>query len=233
MLLLLSLIETGRFLKSCLAGLSVKVTHSVCLCVRLMMCKDVCMEMCIFKSLWLFSAIVCVCVSMIVWNVPTLCCCVWLCAQTRWLVADNNTRGRVFVDLFAEEIPTVLSVSGLCVFLGLHAWLRQLFYSPVGPLNPARPTSLVDPSFSQRPALHLIRATLAKPSAELLRAPQSCSMLTIRPPSPPHSHHLHVKTAGLISSSLELWHTSQLSVCVCVTGLESELHVWQHRITSE
>ena len=110
--------------------------------------------------------------------------CVWLCAQTCWLVADNNTRGRVFVDLLAEEIPTVLSVSGLCVFLRLHAWLRQLFYSPVGPLNPTRPLSLADPSFPQRPALHLIRAALAKPSAELLRAPQSCSVLTMHPPFP-------------------------------------------------
>lgn len=109
---------------------------------------------------------------------------VWLCAQTCWLVADNNTRGRVFVDLLAEEIPTVLSVSGLCVFLRLHAWLRQLFYSLVGPLNPTQPLSLADPSFPQRPALHLIRVALAKPSAELLTAPQSCSVLTIHPPFP-------------------------------------------------
>lgn len=157
----------------------------------------------------------CVCVSAIVWNAPLfVLLCVWLCAQARWLVADNNTRGRVFVDLLAEEIPTVLSVSGLCVFLRLHAWLRQLFYSPVGPLNPTQPLSLADPSFPQRPALHLIRAALAKPSAELLRAPQSCSMLTIHPPSPPRSHHLHVKTLGLISSSLELWHRSQVFVYV-------------------
>lgn len=119
----------------------------VCVCVSLMMCKDACMEMCIWESLWLswtivFSVCVCVCQ----WLCERFMPCVWLCAQPRWLVADNNTRGRVFVDLLAEEIPTVLSVSGLCVFLRLHAWLRQLFYSPVGPLNPARALSLADPS---------------------------------------------------------------------------------------
>lgn len=113
----------------------------------------------------------CVCVPTIVWNGPVFRLqCVRLCAQPCWLVVDNHTRRRVFVNLLAEEIPTVLSVSGLCVFLGLHAWLRQLFYSPLGPLNPTQPLSFADPSFPQRPALHLIRAPLAKPSAELLRA---------------------------------------------------------------
>lgn len=70
--------------------------------------------------------------------------CVWLCAQTCWLVADNNTRGRVFAGLLTEEIPTVLSVSGLCVFLRLHVWLRQLFYSPACPLNPTLSCSSSD-----------------------------------------------------------------------------------------
>lgn len=149
------------------------------------MCKDACMEMCICESLWSSPAIVCMRVRDCVQCSSFLVLlCVWLCAQTCWLVADNDTRGRVFVDLLAEEIPTVLSVSGLCVFLRLHAWLRQLFYSPVGPLNPTRPSSLADPSFPLRPALHLIRAALAKPSAELLRAPQSCTMLTIHPSFP-------------------------------------------------
>ena len=169
---------------------------------------------------------------MYLWSPPLRLCfvclfcvllCVWLCAQTRWLVTDNNTRGRVFVDLLAEEIPTVLSVSGPCVFLGLHAWLRQLFYSPVGPLNPAQPSSLADPSLPQRRALHLIRAALANPqrsSSEPLRA---APRLTMRPPSPPRSHHLHVKTLGLISSSLELWHNSQVSVHVGICVSESRL----------
>lgn len=76
--------------------------------------------------------------------------------------------------LLTEEIPTVLSVSGLCVFSRLHAWLRQLFYSLVGPLDPTQPFSLADPSYPQRPALHLIRAPLAK---TLSRAPHSPSAL--------------------------------------------------------
>lgn len=76
--------------------------------------------------------------------------------------------------LFIEEIPTVLSVSGLCVFSRLHAWLRQLFHSLVGPLHPPQPFSLADPSCPQRPALHLIRAALAK---TLSRAPRSPSVL--------------------------------------------------------
>lgn len=68
----------------------------------------------------------------LVWNV-LLALLLRLSAQACWPPADNNTRAGVFVNLLAEEIPTVLSVSGLCVFLGLHAWLRQLFYSPVAP----------------------------------------------------------------------------------------------------
>lgn len=42
------------------------------------------------------------------------------------LIKNNNNKTKkkracVFVGLFAEEIPTVLSVSGLCVFSRLHA----------------------------------------------------------------------------------------------------------------
>lgn len=170
----------------------------VLVCVSLMMCKDACMEMWICdRRDW-------------VWDAPVIVrLCVWLCAQTCWLVADNNTRGRVFVDFLLRRFPPCSACLGSVCFSGLHAWLRQLFYSPVGLFNPTRPSSLTDPSFPQRPALHLIRVALAKPSAELLRAPQSCSMLTMHPPPRPHSLHLHVKTLGLISSSLELWHNSQ------------------------
>lgn len=41
----------------------------------------------------------------------------------------------------------------------------------LGPLNPTQRSPLADPSFPQRSALHLIRATLAKCSAELLTGP--------------------------------------------------------------
>lgn len=180
--------------------------------------------MCICESVWLSSVIVfsCVCVSVIVWTAPLfVLLCVWLCAQTCWLVADNNTRGRVFVDLLAEEIPTVLSVSGLCVFLRLHAWLRQLFYSPVGPLNPTQPLSLADPSSPQRPALHLIRAALAKPSAELLRAPQSRSMLTIHPPLPSTLTPFTCENAGsyLQFTGAMALQPSECEVCIYI-------HMW-------
>lgn len=115
----------------------------------------------------------CVCVSVIVWNAPlSVLLCVWLCAQTCWLVADNSTRGCVFVDLLAEEIPTVLSVSGLCMFLGLHAWLCQLFYSPVGPLNPTQPSSLADPLL---PSEACSSSDKGRAGQALSRAPQSPS----------------------------------------------------------
>lgn len=115
----------------------------------------------------------------IVWNAPVSMlrvCDLLLRLAGWWLIKKNKKkiRARVFVGLCAEEIPTVLSVSGLCVFSRLHAWLRQLFYSLVGPLDPTQPLSLADPSYPQRPALHLIRAALAKP---LSRAPRSPSVL--------------------------------------------------------
>lgn len=130
------------------------------------------------------AIILCDCVSVIMSNTlfSCCCCCVWLCAQPCWLLADNDIRGRVFVDLVAEEIPTVLRVSGLCVFLGLHAWLRQLFHSAAGPSTLPSPRLWPTPSSPLRPALHLIRAALAEPSTELLRAAprQQYSLLPIR-----------------------------------------------------
>lgn len=144
--------------------------------------------MCICESLWLSPVIVflCACESVIVWNALVVLLCVWLCAQTCWLVADNNTRGSVFVDLLVEEIPTVLSVSGLCVFLRLHAWLRQLFYSPVGPLNPTQPLSLAGPLLPTEACSSSDKGCAGQ---TLSRAPQS-------PSEPLHanntpSFHLH------------------------------------------
>lgn len=118
--------------------------------------------------------------------------CVWLCAQTCWLVADNNTRGRVFVDLLAEEIPTVLSVSGLCVFLGLHAWLCQLFYSPVGPLNPTQPLSPRPPLLPSEACSSSDKAALAKPLSRAPHSPSALLRANNTPSSPLHAHAIYM-----------------------------------------
>lgn len=88
-------------------------------------------------------------------------------------MTDKKKRLCVCGSLYRTDSHRAQRVWALCV-LRLHAWLRQLFYSLVGPLDPTQPFSLADPSYPQRPALHLIRAALAK---TLSRAPRSPSVL--------------------------------------------------------
>lgn len=89
----------------------------LCMCVSLMMCKDACMEMCICDCRkWLCFFL---CVFVIVWNAPIIVLlCVWLCAQTCWLVADNNTRGCVFVDFLLRRFPPCSACLGSVCFWG-------------------------------------------------------------------------------------------------------------------
>lgn len=188
-----------------------------CLSVSLMKKKKACMEIWICDHpLWL--CFLWGCVSAIMWNTllfffsSCCCCCVWLCAQPGWLLADNDIRGSVFVDLVVEEIPTVLSVSGLCVFFGVARVTSPAVPLSCWPLNPTR--ALV-------PGRHPLLSSEACSSSDkgctgqtLSGAPQSRSTLTIQPPSHPCSHHLHVKTLGLIFSSLKQWHNSQERECV-------------------
>lgn len=120
-----------------------------------------------------------VCVS--VWvSVSTLCVIelviLWLwyvCAHPRWPVADN-TRDCVCVCV-CGHLSVGLSHRAQCVWalcvLGLHAWLRQLFYSPLAPRSSPPPSEACSLS-DKGPARQA-----------LSRAPQSCSTLTIRPPS--------------------------------------------------
>lgn len=102
------------------------------------------------------------------------------------------------------------------------------------PLNPTQPSSVV-PCRPLLPSEACSSSDKGRAGQTLSRAPQSCSMLTMHPPSRPHSLHLHVKTLGLISSSLELWHTGQVSVqariSVSKRGLERDLHECKQVIT--
>lgn len=122
------------------------------------------------------------------------------------------------------RFPPCSACLGSVCFWGCTRDFASCSILQLAPSTLACPCPLPTPSYPWRPALHLIRAALAKPSAELLGAAQSCSMLTIHPPSPPSSQHLHVKTLGLISSSLEQWHNSRVIVCgykyICVRDLE-------------
>lgn len=73
-----------------------------------------------------------------------LCVCVRLCARTCWSAADYNTRSRVCLWISEQgRFPPCSTCLHSCMFLGLHAWLCQLFYSLAWPSQP-------DPAFSPR-----------------------------------------------------------------------------------
>lgn len=188
-----------------------------------MMRKDACMEMCICESLWLSSVIVflCVCVSVIVRNAPLfVLLCVWLCAQTCWLVADNNTRGCVFVDLLAEEIPTVLSVSGLCVFSEVarvtppavlfSCWPPQP-YPALVPCRPLLPSEACSSSDKSRAGQTLSRAPQSP--SELLHANNT-------PSFPIHAHTIYMWKHWVLSPVH--WSYGTTAKCACLYVCEQK-----------
>lgn len=123
-----------------------------------------------------------VCVSVIVWNAPVslLLLCVRLCTQTCWLVADNNTRGRVFVGLLTEEIPTMLSVSGLCVFEVARVTPPAVLFS----YWPPQPYPALVPYRPLLPSEACSSSDKGCAGQTVSRAPQSCSTPTICTPFP-------------------------------------------------
>lgn len=106
----------------------------------------------------------------------------------------NTRAGVVCGSLLAEEIPTVLSVSGLCVFFGVARVTPPavLFYRPTPLLVASEACSPSDKS-----------ATAPNPSAEL---PE----LTI-PPQPLHAHTIYMSKQWVLSPvSLQGWHKWEL-----------------------